>query len=189
MLIALLTVSSSVADKVIQWLLDPDQPSLRGLTLTRHLGKRDSDPEVQAAQRALSTDPWVMQILGERTPGGWWGHPKNRLEPRFHGTHWSMLALADLGATRAIPEVAASCERWMSNSPLQGGGIGGLGKGKGHHCYTANMTRALLRMGYADDPRVRKTMEWLVRTAHPKGGWSCRFSTCGPAVSRTLDAW
>ncbi|HEV2429681.1 MAG TPA: hypothetical protein VGV64_07565, partial [Thermoplasmata archaeon] len=65
----------------------------------------------------------------------------------------------------------------------------GFGKGKGHHCYTANMARALVRLGYEDDPRVRKTLEWIARTAHPKGGWTCRFSTDGPATSRSLDAW
>jgi hypothetical protein len=77
----------------------------------------------------------------------------------------------------------------MAKSPLEGGGVGGFGKGKGHHCYTANMARALLRFGFEDDPRVRKTLDWLVRTAHPKGGWACRFSTGGPAPSRSLDAW
>ena len=77
----------------------------------------------------------------------------------------------------------------MAKSPLVGGGVGGLGQGKGHHCFTALMARALILMGYADDPRIAITMQWLARTAHPNGGWSCRFSTDGPATSRTLDAW
>ena len=111
------------------------------------------------------------------------------MEPRFLGTHWTLLALSDLGATREIPEVRESCEYWMAKSPLAGGGVGGLGKGKGHHCFTANMARALLMMGYEDDPRVRKTLEFLVRTAHPKGGWTCRWNRDSPAPSRTLDAW
>jgi hypothetical protein len=51
------------------------------------------------------------------------------------------------------------------------------------------MARALIRLGYEDDPRVRKTLDWLARTAHPKGGWTCRFARDGPAPSRSLDAW
>ncbi len=51
------------------------------------------------------------------------------------------------------------------------------------------MARALIRFGYANDSRVRNMMEWLVKTARPKGGWSCRYSTDVPATSRTLDAW
>ncbi len=100
-----------------------------------------------------------------------------------------MLALADLGARRDIAEVGTSAEDWMGKSPLVGGGVGGFGKGKGHHCYTANMTRGLIRLGYEDDPRVVRTLGWLVQTAHPKGGWTCRFAGNGPAPSRTLDAW
>jgi hypothetical protein len=88
-----------------------------------------------------------------------------------------------------MPEVRASAEYWMAKSPLIGGGVGGFGKGKGHHCFTANMARGLIRFGYAGDERVRRTMEWLVKTAHPKGGWTCRFSKEGPAPSRSLDAW
>ncbi len=174
---------------VVDWLLEPNQPSVRYLTLTRLLGRPESDPQLRTTRNAIPTTGWVRDLLSRRDEGGWWGHPKHRMEPRFTSTHWVMLALADLGASRETAEIAASSELWMGNSPLQGGGVGGLGKGKGHHCYTANMVRALIRLGYREDPRIRKTMEWLVQTAHPKGGWSCRFSTPGPAESRTLDAW
>jgi hypothetical protein len=176
-------------DPVLTWLLEPSQPSMRFLTLTQLKGRRASDPEVRAAQAKIPQDPWVREILSRRNPAGWWVRDGGRMEPRFLGTHWNLLALADLGATRGIPEVRESSEYWMAKSPLVGGGVGGLGKGKGHHCFTANMARALIRLGYADDSRVRHTMEWLVKTAHPKGGWSCRYSTDGPATSRTLDAW
>jgi hypothetical protein len=174
---------------VLEWLQEPSQPSLRYLTLTQLLGRRDSDAEVRAAQAKIPTAGWVSDTLARRDPGGWWVREGGWLEPRFLGTNWTLLALSDLGATRAIPEVRASCEYWMARSPLQGGGVGGFGKGKGHHCYTANMARALVRMGYGEDPRIRLTMEWLVRTAHPKGGWTCRWNKDAPAPSRSLDAW
>ena len=177
-------------DSVLNWLLEPSQPSIRYLTLVQVMGRRSSDPEVRVARTMIPQDPWVRDILSRRNPEGWWVRDGGRMEPRFIGTHWNMLALADLGATIEIPEVRASAEYWMAKSPLVGGGVGGLGKGKGHHCFTANMARALIRMGYADDSRIRHTMEWLVKTAHPKGGWAGRFSQyVRPATSRTLDAW
>jgi hypothetical protein len=176
-------------DPVLDWLLEPSQPSIRFLTLTQVMQRPGSDPEVRAARAEIANDPWVREMLSRRDAGGWWVRDGGRMEPRFLGTHWTMLALADLGATNEIPEVRESCEYWMAKSPLAGGGVGGLGKGKGHHCFTANMARALIRLGYADDPRILRTMEWVARTAHPKGGWTCRFSTDGPATSRTLDAW
>jgi len=177
------------SNKTTDWLLEEDQPSIRYLTLTQLLHKKESDPEVREAKARIPKAGWVSEILARRDPAGWWVRDRGWLEPRFVGTHWNLLALADLGATRTIPEVDRSCEYWMAKSPLEGGGVGGFGKGKGHHCYTANMARGLVRFGFGDDPRVRKTLDWIVTTAHPKGGWACRFSTGGPAPSRSLDAW
>ncbi len=177
------------SDRVLEWLLEPSQPSIRYLALTQLLGKKESDPEVRAARARIPTAGWGADILARRDPAGWWVRPRGWLEPRFLGTNWNLLALADLGASRTTPAIRASCEFWMASAPLRGGGVGGFGSGKGHHCYTANMARALIRMGYGDDPRIRRTLDWLVRTAHPKGGWTCRFSTDGPATSRSLDAW
>jgi hypothetical protein len=176
-------------EKVLDWLLEPDQPSIRYLTLTQLLGKKESDSDAKEAKALIPKAGWAAEILARRDPAGWWVRDRGWLEPRFLGTHWNLLALADLGATRETPEIRASCEYWMAKSPLVGGGVGGFGKGKGHHCYTANMARGLIRFGYADDDRVRRTIEWLVKTAHLKGGWTCRFSKEGPAPSRTLDAW
>jgi hypothetical protein len=175
--------------KTVDWLLEEEQPSMRYLTLTRLLGRKESDAEVRQAKARIPRTGWVADILARRDPAGWWVRDRGWLEPRFLGTHWTMLALADLGATRDIREVERSAEYWMAKSPLVGGGVGGFGKGKGHHCYTANMARGLIRLGFVDDPRVRKTLEWIVATSHPKGGWTCRFSTDGPATSRSLDAW
>jgi len=32
-------------------------------------------------------------------------------------------------------------------------------------------------------------MDWLVKVAHPKGGWACRMDKNGVSAGRTLDAW
>ena len=71
----------------------------------------------------------------------------------------------------------------MRRFALKGGGVGGNSKGTGHHCVVGNMTRALIRLGYGEDRRIRRSLEWLVRTANPKGGWSCW------GIGRNLDSW
>lgn len=175
--------------RVHDWLLEESEPAVRYLTLTRLLGRGGSDPEVRDARASIATSGFVAEILARRDPAGWWVRDGPPMHPMYTATNWNMLALSDLGVTRAIPEVEASCDYWMSKSPLKGGGVGGLITGNGHHCYTGNMTRALLRFGYGDDPRVRKALDYLVRTAHPKGGWTCRGASGKPAPGRTLDAW
>lgn len=176
-------------DKVLDWLLEPNQPSIRYLALTQLLGKRESDPDVREAKRRVPKAGWAAEMLARRDPGGWWVRDAHPMTPKYVAMNWNLLALSDLGATRAIPEVRESCELWMKKSPLNGGGVGGMSNGHGHHCYTGNMARALIKFGYKDDPRVRPALEWLVRTAHPKGGWTCWNYRDAPATGRTLDSW
>ena len=173
----------------IDWLLEPEQPGVRYLTLTRLLGRRESEPEVREAKRQIPQVGWAAEILARRDPGGWWVHEEQLYRPKYLATNWNLLALSDLGATRSIPAVRASCELWMGRSPLQGGGVGGNSAGNGHHCFVGNMARALIRFGYRDDPRVRGALEWLVRTANPMGGWNCFSFVDGPAQGRNLDSW
>lgn len=175
--------------KVVDWLLEPKESSVRYLTLTQLLGKKETDSEVRDAKAQIPSSGWVAEILEGRDPGGCWVSEKSLYEPKYISTNWNLLALSDLGATRAIPEVRESCELWMERSPLKGGGVGGNSKGSGHHCFTGNMARALIRFGYGEDPRVRKAMEWLVRTANPRGGWTCWAFGDGPSPGRTLDSW
>lgn len=174
---------------VVAWLLEEEQPAVRYLTLTRLLGRKESDPEVRSSKAQIPKVGWVPDILGKQDPRGWWVNESNLYTPKYISTNWNLLALSDLGATRAIPAIRRSCELWMERSPLKGGGVGGNSKGHGHHCYTGNMARALIRFGYQDDPRVRKAMEWLVRTANPKGGWTCFSFGDGPSPGRNLDSW
>ncbi len=176
-------------DPVVDWLLEPNQPSIRYLTLTQLLGKKEADSEVREAKARIPKEGWAADMLAKRDPAGWWvrdGHP---MHPKYVAMNWNLLALSDLGATTDIPEVRESIELWMKKSPLNGGGVGGMSAGHGHHCYTGNMTRALIKFGYADDRRVRKALEWLALTAHPKGGWTCWNYKDAPAQGRTLDAW
>jgi hypothetical protein len=42
-------------------------------------------------------------------------------------------------------------------------------------CLTGNMVSALIRAGYADDARVKKALEWLVRIQNIDGGWLCPY--------------
>ncbi|HTS33526.1 MAG TPA: hypothetical protein VMI55_06275 [Thermoplasmata archaeon] len=175
-----------VAGKVLEWLLEEEQPAVRYRTLTQLLGRPESDADVRAARARIPETGWAAEILAERSPEGWWVGPESFYRPKYLSTNWRMLVLSDLGLTRAVPAVRASSELWMKKFAMKGGGVGGSSAGTGHHCVVGNMTRALIRLGYTDDPRVRRSLEWLVRTADPKGGWSC-FSTNGHG--RNLDSW
>ena len=42
-------------------------------------------------------------------------------------------------------------------------------------CLTGNVVAALLRMGYEDDPRVWRAVDWLASIQNTDGGWLCPY--------------
>jgi hypothetical protein len=174
-----------LSDRVRTWLLDPVEPSIRYRTLTELLDRPPDGPEVREARAQLGTTGWVPQLLAGRGPEGGWTADAggSQYRPKYLATNWKMLALSDLAVDRSDPEIARSCEHWFAGFPLANGGLGGNSKGTGHHCVVGNLARAAIRFGYAEDPRVRRSLDWLVETADPKGGWSCFGS------GRNLDSW
>jgi hypothetical protein len=168
---------------VTDWLLEEGQPAVRYRALTELLGRGPTDPEVRDARTRMLERGWVADILSERTPRAGWADGASQYVPKYISTHWKMLVLADLGVTKAVPDIRDACEYWMTGFAANGGGLGGNSRGTPHYCVAANMARALIRFGYEDDPRVRRTLEWLVTEANPLGGWSC-FRR-----GRNLDSW
>ena len=42
-------------------------------------------------------------------------------------------------------------------------------------CLTGNMVRTLMVLGYADDPRVKRAVDWLPQAQLEDGGWNCDY--------------
>ena len=79
------------APRVLDWLLEEDQPSIRYLALRDLLGRSESDPEVRATKRRIPRVGWVAEILSERHPEGWWSDGERLYVPKLLATIWRML--------------------------------------------------------------------------------------------------
>jgi len=44
-----------------------------------------------------------------------------------------------------------------------------------YSCLTGNMVAALIRLGYKEDPRVKKALDWLISIQNEDGGWLCPY--------------
>ena len=168
---------------VVEWLLEESQPAVRYRTLTELLGRPGNDPEVQAAKRRIPTVGWAAERLATREPWGGWGSEENLYKPKYLATNWNMPLLADLGLDRSCATFRPSIRVWTDRMTGPTGVLGASSGGASHYCVAGNMARAMIRFGYADDRRVRATLEWFVQTASPLGGWSCFGS------GRNLDSW
>ena len=170
-------------EPVIEWLLEETQPSVRFLTMTRLLATPESDTRARAAQQAITKTGWAAEILSRQTPEGVWVSDKSLYTPKYLSTNWMLLVLSELGVTRDDARVARACETWIRRLSTEDGGFSPNGGRRGHLCTLGNTTRALIRFGYLDHPRVRSAFEWLVQNQAKLGGWSCFAS------GRNLDSW
>lgn len=177
------TPGGSPSPAVVRWLLEKNQPAVRLRALVELRGKGPGDPQVLSARRDLLRRGWAAEILARRTSRTGWDDGTSQYRPKYTSTNWMMLVLSDLGLRRTDPGVSELCEHWMAGFAAKDGGLGGNSQGTPHYCVAANMARALIRFGYERDPRVRLTLDRLVATADPKGGWSCW------GFGRNLDSW
>ena len=93
-----------IKEEILDWLLDPSDPSVRYHTLLK-LKKVDEDtPEAQKPRKAIMDSPLVKEILSKQTPDGYWGTEEDLYLPKYTATTHPLLILAELGATRT-PEI------------------------------------------------------------------------------------
>jgi hypothetical protein len=167
----------------INWLLEEKQPSVRYFALKSLLDKPENDAEVSASRRAIAERGWVSEILAKQSPAGWWIREDGLYTPKYLSTNWMLLVLSDMGLTKTDPRISKACELWIKRFAKADGGFGMDGSMRSHLCVVGNTTRALVRFGYADHPKVRSAFHWMVENAAEKGGWSCWGS------GRNLDSW
>lgn len=171
------------------WLLEDSQPAIKYLVLTELLGRSQRDPEVKSARNNIVNIGWAKDILDKQEPGGYWIRERNLYQPKYISTNWMLLILSDLGVTRNESRIDRACQIWLRRCIAKDGGFSvGSNSKSGHLCLTGNMARALVKFGYEDHPKVRRTFQWFVKNQAKLGGWSC-WSFGGLPSGRNLDSW
>jgi len=187
----------------IEWLLEESNPSVRYFTLRDIIGKTRGDPQIVATKQAIPQSNVVKKILQKQNPEGYWEEPTNPYHPKYKSSYWQIMTLGQLGMDRTDKRVENACE-YIFQFQLEDGGFSSqtpttaakeydwlLKKGKKlppkdewvssvvfehqYSCLTGNMVAALLRIGYANDPRINKALEWLVKIQNKDGGWLCPY--------------
>jgi hypothetical protein len=195
--------SRILKESPIDWLLEESNPSVRYFTQLDILGKPADDPEVTATRTAILESKMVQKILRKQDPLGYWEKPDSPYLPKYKSSYWTVMVLGRLGLGRTNEKVAKACEfifqfqsddgGFFSESinsasrefeyrlrkgrklPSQRKFVSSLVFESQLSCLTGNMVSALIRMGYADDSRVKKALEWLVKVQNRDGGWLCPY--------------
>lgn len=153
------------------------------------LGLPESNPSVSAARQAMLAHPQVQGLLNELAE---WPRPLlSSHKSAGHPLH-KLSFLADLGLRHDDPGMEMVVERVLAKQSAQGPfqmlmnispSYGGSGKDEFAWalCDAPLVVHALVRLGLADDPRVKKAAMHLAGLVR-ENGWPC-------AVSPELGKW
>ena len=156
----------------LPWILEEDetQPGVRYFTLLDILGFSADDTEVKKARAAVMKNGPVPTILAHQEAQGYWVRPGPGYGPKYRGTVWSIIFLAQLGADGVDSKVHLGCEYLMAHNTASNGGFSINGTPSAFaHCMAGNMEIALIDLGYLNDERLQRAIQWQARTVTGEG--------------------
>jgi len=184
----------------VPWLLEPDkiQPAVRYFTLRDILDYTDDEIEVKEARAVIMHDGPVPVILAAQKPEGYWDKPGAGYGPKYYGTQWAVVFLAQLGADGTDSRVHAACEYLLSHTIASNGSISMNGMPSGYiHCMAGNLGAALINLGWLGDQCLQTALDWQARTITGEGiadstkrNTDMRYyksGTCGPLFACSIN--
>ncbi len=154
----------------LPWLLAENGPGVRYLALRDLLGLRADDPQLAAARGAAHRAGPIAAILDQMAPAGFWVEPGPGYNPKYRATVWSVILLAQLGASvDEDPRIATACAYVLDHALTSGGQFSTTATASGTaDCLQGNLCWALLELGCAD-PRLEAAFDWLARSVTGEG--------------------
>jgi hypothetical protein len=155
----------------LPWLLEESNPAVRHLALRQLVDRPSDDADVRAAgAAAMESDP-IAAILAAQHPEGYWVKPGGGYSPKYRGTVWQVIFLDQMGADGSDERVRRACEYVLSHTQAESGGLGASGEAatsapapsRAIHCLNGNLLRALIGLGWLDDERVQRAIDWQAR--------------------------
>ena len=158
------------ADNVLDWLLEESDPGVRYLALRDLLDRQPDDPELAAARVQAHTAGPIAAVLAHMEDQGFWVQPGSGYGPKYQGTVWSVILLAQLGASVSHDErIGRACAYLLDHALMPGGQFTASTAPSGTaDCLQGNLLASLLDLG-CDDPRLERAMEWMARSVTGEG--------------------
>ena len=163
-------MESSLEVKPLSWLLEPDSPGVRYLTLRDLCALPGNDAGLIQARRDAHKNGPIATILANMDPAGFWSKPGPGYNPKYFSTVWSLITLAQLGACVSEDErIGKACAYLLDHALANGGQFSVNGAPSGSiDCLQGNLCWALLALGF-QDPRLEGAFEWMARTVTGEG--------------------
>ncbi len=152
----------------LEWLLDPADIGVRYLAM-RDLTRPDLEAVAFLQEKAHAEGP-IAAILAGMEKEGYWCQPGAGYNPKYHGTVWSIILLAQLGASLEVDQrLATACSYLLEHTLTKDGQFTHNGLSSGTiDCLQGNLCAALQDLG-CQDSRLDKAFEWMAKSVTGEG--------------------
>jgi hypothetical protein len=154
----------------LSWLLEEDEPGVRYLALRDLLDIPADDVELITAQELAHAEGPISIILDEMDEAGFWVKEGSGYYPKYRGTVWSVIMLAQLGASIALDKrIETACDYIFDKTLTKNGQFSVSGTPSGTvDCLQGNLCGAMLDLGI-NDLRLDQAFEWMARSVTGEG--------------------
>lgn len=175
-------------EKLIDWLLEEDAPSVRYWTLKDFIGLSENSSEIIEVKEDIMRSKTVKSILGAQKPEGFWVHEEDMYLPKYKATTHQLLMLAEMGAMK-IPMIEKAIEHVYRFQRNSGHFLTKLPKSeKGRNsivkdgcCFDGNVLYYLNHFEYLEDPRTNRLLDFIYDYYDEEAsGWKCRAYPINP---------
>lgn len=160
----------------IEWLLESDDISIKYRTLVEIIGVDKNDAELQKLKKKIEESAEVKSVIGKMHPDGYWLQ-KNQQSGKMLGqgveygsfatTHFCLSYLAEMGMDRSNSTVELAANRYLDLQKEDGDWWEHLS------CLYAYNIRTFILLGYREDVRLHRTIDFMINTARKDGGFLC----------------
>lgn len=167
----------AIPSSTVAWLSETDNPAVATLARRTLLAEPDSS-ELGALWARRNEYAPVARILELMAQDGSWAPPPRDYQ-KYGGSLWQIHILGELYANGSDPRVAQAAEYAFSRQLRDGSWSCSNAQPAGSiPCLTANVGRALVRLGYARDERVAAALGYCTDLFGRLGVVDCR-QACG----------
>ncbi|UYP46048.1 hypothetical protein NEF87_002333 [Candidatus Lokiarchaeum ossiferum] len=164
-----------IPNEVLEWLLEPSNPSVRYRTMLELLDYSPKDPEIQQTYKEILNWKPVLKIKKAMHPEGYWTVKvekgniigKGTEYRTFNTTHWVLGYLAEYGLTRKEDFVNIASNRYLNLQKDDGDFWQHLSCLYGLNLHTFS------KLGFNSDPRIQKTIELVTSSIRHDNGYLC----------------
>jgi hypothetical protein len=91
----------------------------------------------------------------------------------YESPYWDLFFLADMGLTASDLNLRQEIDQFLDSQSEKGTYITELGMEPGYYCKSAILLSSIIRMGYQDDPHIKKYIHLFTNSQRLDGGWYC----------------